>query len=147
MSIGAILESWSGVIIPVVVAFGILGLLILVNNKLSKAFSSFGSHVGTVANFLKSYEAILLVVFGNKYEPIYDALLASLSAISDGKITEEEAVKLSKETFDAVIKLKQVKLTAKQSETANALLEAAVKMIVKEPPKVAAKALSMISRP
>lgn len=110
---------------------------------LSKVASKNAKAIGFIAGVLESVKAVVKMFLPDKYEPIYDALVAAANAASDGSLSTAEAKAIARESFDAAIKAANVTLTDIEKEQAYKILDWLVGQIIKDP-VAAAKALSAL---
>ena len=93
--------------------------------------------VSMIKIVLESTKGWLTSILGDKFGPVYNALIASAEAVVDGNFTKEEAISTAKTIFAEAMKLTSIKLTTEEQEAVDSVILLIIDAIMKD--KVAAK--------
>jgi hypothetical protein len=119
--------------LPVLIAVVVVVVLIFVLSRLVKKPAA----VNTVLQILKSAEGIIKLFMPDKWEGVYDALLAAAEAVTDGSLNHDEAIAVANKIFDAAVKAANITLSDTEKAVIVQVIGFVVGIIVSD--KVAAK--------
>jgi hypothetical protein len=119
----------------VLVVGGLVGVaLVAILSRLdSKIKPSTGLQISTVVGFLKSQEKLLESLLGEKYAPVYQAILDALKSLVDSNVTREEALIIVNDTLNAALKAGSAELTEDQRKVVDVVIETVVGLVINEP--------------
>jgi len=105
------------------------------------ALMRFGVQKPKIASMIKiileTTKGWLSSLLGDKFGPVYNALMAAAEAVVDGALTKDEALATAKTVFTNAIKLTTVKLTTDEQAAVDKVIELVVDAIMHD--KTAAK--------
>jgi len=120
------LFSWQVLVGVLAVAVIILVLERLLVSKLKA--------VATILSVLEHADSLIRYFMPDKYEAVYQALVTAANRIADGNLSQDEALKTSREVFDTTLKTLNKTLTDEEKEIADKILVFVVEIIVKDKP-------------
>ena len=119
MFLGLEAGVWVVLVVGGMVGIALVALLGRIDGKVS---SQAGASIATVLKFLKSQENLLEGLLGEKYVPIYGAIVEALKSLVDSNVTEEEAVVVVNKALDAALAAGDAKLTEEQRQIVNSVI-------------------------
>ena len=101
--------------------------------------------VSMVVQIMEALEGTIKKLLGDKWAPVYDALLKAGQAAMDGNVTLDEAKAIAITTFDTAIKITGVQLDTQQRTILLGILDFVVSALVQNKPasKVAMRSVRM----
>ena len=88
--------------------------------------------ISMVVTILEALEDTLKQILGDRWAPVYDAILMAGQASIDGNVTQEEAHEIAVGTFDAALKLTGVVLTPSERTVMIGVLSFIVSALVQD---------------
>ena len=93
--------------------------------------------VKTVLRILKSAEGIIKLFMPDKWEGVYDAILAAADSVANGSFTQDEARKAARAVFENALKAANITISEAEKEIIEKVIDFVVDVIVSD--KAAAK--------
>lgn len=116
---------------PVLVSIAVVVGLIFVLNRYLVSKPKF---VGTIMSVLEHANKLIMQFMPDKYEDVYKAVMAAANRVTDGDLTQDEALTTAREVFKSTLATLNVTLTDDELEFVDNILVFVVEMIAKDVP-------------
>lgn len=121
----ALLSSWQGLVIGIVVGVGVAYLTYRFLADKPKIVS-----IGV--QVLEAAEAIIKSLLGQKWAPVFNAMLSAGQAALDGAVTVDEAKTVARAAFDAAIAIAGISLNEDEKDKVLKVLDMVIIVLIKD---------------